>query len=67
MSEVQIIDLTENISTNYLQNLKKMEEIQAKEHLWTDDFFEKKKQRLLDCAEAGKSGLLQWGILHYRK
>ncbi|OLT62469.1 SAM-dependent methyltransferase [Moorena bouillonii] len=67
MAEVQVIDLTHHISVNYWQILKKMEEIQADEQLWSDEFFEKKKQRLLDCAEVGKSGLLQWGILHYRK
>ncbi|NEO07835.1 class I SAM-dependent methyltransferase [Moorena sp. SIO3I8] len=67
MAEVQVIELTHHISVNYLQILKKMKEIQADEQLWSDEFFEKKKQRLLDCAEVGKSGLLQWGILHYRK
>jgi len=67
MSEVQVIELTEQVSVNYLQLLKKMEAIQVAENLWTEDFFEKKKQRLLDCSELGKSGLLQWGILHYRK
>lgn len=67
MSEVQVIDLTHHVSTNYLQILKKMEEIQAAENLWSEEFFEKKKQRLLDCSEVGKSGLVQWGMLHYRK
>ena len=67
MAEVKVIDLTHNISVNYLQILNKMKEIQADEQLWSDEFFEKKKQRLLDCAEVGKSGLLQWGMLHYRK
>ena len=67
MAEVQVIDLTHHISVNYLQILKKMEEIQADEQLWSDEFFGKKKQRLLDCSEVGKSGLLQWGILNYRK
>ena len=67
MSEVQIIDLTHHVSVNYLQILKKMEEIQAEENLWSQEFFEKKKQRLLDCSEVGKSGLIQWGMLHYRK
>ena len=67
MAEVQVIDLTHHISVNYLQILKKMEEIQAEEKLWSEAFFEKKKQRLLDCSEVGNSGLVQWGILHYRK
>ena len=67
MSEVQVIDLTHHVSTNYLQLLKKMEALQAREQLWSEDFFDKKKQRLLDCSEVGKSGLLQWGILHYRQ
>ena len=67
MSEVQVIDLTDHVSVNYLQILKKMEEIQASEQLWSQEFFEKKKQRLLDCAQVGKSGLIQWGMLHYRK
>ena len=67
MAEVQVIDLTHHVSVNYLQILKKMEEIQADEQLWSNEFFEKKKQRLVDCAELGKSGLIQWGILHYRK
>lgn len=67
MSEVQVIDLTDQVSVNYLQILKKMEEIQASEQLWSNEFFDKKKQRLLDCSEVGKSGLVQWGMLHYRK
>lgn len=67
MSEVQVIELTENISLNYLQLLEKMEKIQAEEQLWSQEFFHKKKQRLLDCCEMGKSGLIQWGILHYQK
>jgi len=67
MSEVQVIDLTHHVSVNYLQILQKMEEIQAEENLWSQEFFEKKKQRLLDCSEVGKSGLIQWGMLHYRK
>ena len=67
MAEVQVIDLTHHICVNYLQILKKMEEIQADEQLWSDEFFEKKKQRLLDCSQVGQSGLVQWGILHYRK
>ncbi len=44
-----------------------MEENQADEHLGSKEFFENKKKRLLDCSEVGKSGLVQWGILHYRK
>ncbi|NEQ77227.1 MAG: hypothetical protein F6K23_31990 [Okeania sp. SIO2C9] len=64
MYEVQVIELTENISLNYLQLLQKN---QAEEQLWSQEFFNKKKQRLLDCCEMGKSGLIQWGILHYRK
>lgn len=67
ISEVQVIDLTYHVSTNYLQVMKKMQEIQVAENLWSEGFFEKKRQRLLDCSEVGKSGLLQWGILHYRK
>ena len=67
MSEVQVIQLTENVCVNYMQLLKKMEKIQAEEQLWSQVFFEKKRQRLLDCYEMGKSGLIEWGILHYRK
>ncbi|MDJ1185103.1 SAM-dependent methyltransferase [Roseofilum casamattae] len=67
MSEVQVIKLTENIEINYMQLLQKMEKIQAEGQIWSQDFFEKKKKRLLDCYEMGKSGLIEWGILHYRK
>lgn len=67
MSEVEIIELTDNVPLNYLQLLQKMEKIQAEEQLWSQEFFNKKKQRLLDCCEMGKSGLIQWGILHYQK
>ncbi|MGK7904824.1 MAG: cyclopropane-fatty-acyl-phospholipid synthase family protein [Hormoscilla sp.] len=67
MYEVEAIELTEQVSVNYLQLLKKMEDLQAREQLWSEEFFDKKKQRLLDCSEVGKSGLLQWGMLHYRK
>ncbi|MDJ0556145.1 MAG: methyltransferase domain-containing protein [Microcoleaceae cyanobacterium MO_207.B10] len=67
MSEVKIIELTDNVPLNYLQLLQKMEKIQAEEQVWSQEFFNKKKQRLLDCCEMGKSGLIQWGILHYRK
>ncbi|NEN88959.1 MAG: methyltransferase domain-containing protein [Okeania sp. SIO3H1] len=67
MSEVQIIELTDNVPLNYLQLLQKMEKIQAEEQLWSQEFFNQKKQRLLDCCEMGKSGLIKWGILHYQK
>ncbi|MDJ1185104.1 SAM-dependent methyltransferase [Roseofilum casamattae] len=67
MSEVQVIQLTDNVCTNYMQLLKKMGKIQAEEHLWSQDFFDKKKQRLLNCYKMGESGLIEWGIFHYRK
>ncbi|MEM9089605.1 MAG: methyltransferase domain-containing protein [Cyanobacteria bacterium P01_F01_bin.53] len=67
MREVQFIDLTENVAINFSQDVKKMEELQASENLWSDEFFETKTKRLLGCVELGKSGLIQWGIMHYYK
>ena len=39
MSEVEVIELTDNISLNYLQLLQKMEKIQAEEQLWSQGIF----------------------------
>ncbi|MEB3343113.1 hypothetical protein [Okeania sp.] len=68
LSEVQILDLSENIAINYSRLLAKIKEIQAGEqHSWTQEFFDKMNHRLNSWIRGGNQEIIKWGFLHFRK
>lgn len=65
-SEIQFIDLSENVSINYYRLLKKMKRMQEEMNsLFSPEFTSKMEQRLKNWVEAGEKGFIKWGILHY--
>ena len=67
-SQIQFIDLSENISVNYYRLLQKMQTLQqSKTKMFSADFTERMSRRLKDWEKAGENGLIKWGILHYKK
>jgi len=68
LSEVQILDMSENIAINYSRLLAKMKEIQDEDkNVWTQEFFDKMNYRLNSWIEAGNQEIIKWGFLHFRK
>ncbi|NEP78531.1 MAG: hypothetical protein F6K39_10285 [Okeania sp. SIO3B3] len=67
-SEVQILDMSENIAINYSRLLAKMKEIQDEDqNVWTQEFFDKMNHRLNSWIEAGNQEIIKWGFLHFQK
>lgn len=68
LSEVQFVDLSQNIAINYSRLLAKMEEIQSEdETAWSQEYFAKMKYRLNTWVEAGEKEIIKWGFLHFHK
>lgn len=68
LSKVQILDLSENIATNYSRLLAKMSELQGEtQTVWTQEFFDKMNYRLNSWVGAGNQEIIKWGFLHFQK
>ena len=68
LSEIQVIDLSQNIVINYSRLLEKMKEIQSEEKsIWSQEFFEKMNHRLNSWIEAGNQDIIKWGFFHFQK
>lgn len=70
LSEVEVIDLSDQLTNHYsavLRDLEKRQEDLTSGGLVSVEYLERMKVGLGNWIDAGKAGRLRWGILHFRK
>lgn len=67
-TEIQFLDLSENVSVNYYRLLMKMRQMEEEmNNLFSPEFTLRMEQRLKNWVEAGEKGFIKWGVVHYAK